>query len=75
MLQSYLVGKLGHRKSGWRGFTIHPPLPQKKASEHGGFIGRFFYLKLMGVLGKNMPSGKCDRFVLDGPGDQRFGTE
>ena len=25
MLQSYLVGKLGHRKSGWRGFTIPPP--------------------------------------------------
>ena len=29
MLQSYLVGKLGHRKSGWRGFTIPPP-PKKK---------------------------------------------
>ena len=40
----------------------------------GALLGKFL-LEIDGcVLGKKMPSRKCDLFVLDGPGDQRFGT-
>ena len=40
----------------------------------GALLGKFL-LEIDGcVLGKNMPSRKCDLFVLDGP-VKRFGTE